>query len=449
MARLIPALTVRWLTRGRFPKLKRLALRVWSRVREDLRRLYEGTYINPLDWQHWYDRAQKEPNIGRREAVYCEGLAYLPDDPWMAGCVGEFLANEKGDKDEADRIFRRALDLKPDSDRLKVALAALREECGDFAEAERLYREAYESAPDRFFALAGFAGFLMNREECDEAGRLFRQALKLEPKNAKLICNFATFKVRCEKNYPEALGLYKTALELAPDDGSIQGAAAGCFHFHGDDHDETERLYRNSTVSTTAHISFFALFMEDVRQDYDEAERLRKKALELEPASIEAMCGYAGFLMDCRHNYKEAERLYRKAQALVPGDPIVVVGLTEFLIRQDRVPAAEQLSEEFWTAQKYQVSRQAAFAAFFRGLLLRMGRGDDTQSLAHLKTALASDLDFSEGDFDALMRASGPALSALDQKLYAALGAAILDPEKVQVLDKFQRWSAVEAAQLG
>ena len=340
---------------------------MWSQIRENLRNPYEHIEINPLDWQHWYDRAQKEPDLDRREAIYCEGLAFLPDDEWMAGCVGEFLANEKRDHAEAGRIFRRALDLKPDSDRLKLALAAVRDECGDFAAAERLYREAYESAPDNFSALADFAGFLTMRQDCGEAGQLFQRALKLEPKNARLICNFATFKANCEKDYAEALNLFRTALELAPDDGSIQGAAAGCFHFHGDDHDETERLYRNSTVSTAAHISFFALFMEDVRRDFDEAERLRKKALALEPASIQAICGYAGFLMDFRHNHREAEWLYREARKLEPGNAAVAVSLLELLVRQDRVPEAESLSLEIWTTQKNQVSRHAASLLFFEG----------------------------------------------------------------------------------
>ena len=426
--------------------MRQFVEKVWCHVREVFRDRWENLGSNRLDWQYWQLRAQQEPDLDKREAIYREGLEQIPDDVWLAVYFGGFLAYDRRDHDRAERFYTEVLKLKPNNVPLNVAVANLLDARGDNVSAERLYREVHERFPDSFFALADFAAFLVKRKDCNEAGQLFEQAFKLQPKNAQLICNFATFQATCEKDYTEALNLYKTALELAPHDGSIKGAAAEFFHFLGDDSDKAERLYRSSTVSTAAHISNFARFMEDVRRDYDEAERLRQKALALEPTDVEAICGYAGFLMDIRHNHRKAERLYREAGKLEPGNAAVAVSLMELLIRQDRVPEAESLSLEIWTSEKDQVSQHAAFAAFFRGLLLRMDRRDDSAALAHLKTALASGPDPSSGDFDALMRASSPALSPADLKLYAALGAATLHPEKVPALDNFARWSAIEAA---
>src|SRR5260370_1151490 len=62
----------------------------------------------------------------------------------------------------------------------------------------------------------------------------------------------------------------------------------------------------------------FSLFMNDVRKDYDEAERLYRKALELDPNDADYAGNFASFMKDVRKDYDEAERLYRKALELDP-----------------------------------------------------------------------------------------------------------------------------------
>ena len=56
--------------------------------------------------------------------------------------------------------------------------------------------------------------------------------------------------------------------------------------------------------------------MEDVRKDYDEAERLYRKALELDPNNAVATRNFAVFMNDVRKDSKEAERLNRRADLL-------------------------------------------------------------------------------------------------------------------------------------
>jgi Flp pilus assembly protein TadD len=63
----------------------------------------------------------------------------------------------------------------------------------------------------------------------------------------------------------------------------------------------------------------FALFMQNVRKDYkdyDEAEQLYRKALELDPNDAFATRNFALFMKDVRKNSKEAERLDRRADLL-------------------------------------------------------------------------------------------------------------------------------------
>ncbi len=66
------------------------------------------------------------------------------------------------------------------------------------------------------------------------------------------------------------------------------------------------------------HPGNFALFMKNIRKNYDEAERLYRKALELDPKNANNTGNFANFMKDIRENYDEAERLYRKALELDP-----------------------------------------------------------------------------------------------------------------------------------
>jgi Flp pilus assembly protein TadD len=70
--------------------------------------------------------------------------------------------------------------------------------------------------------------------------------------------------------------------------------------------------------------------MEDVRKDYDEAERLYRKALELDPKHATNTGNFASFMKAVRKDYDEAERLYRKAVALDPKDKHWTKQLTNF-----------------------------------------------------------------------------------------------------------------------
>jgi YD repeat-containing protein len=62
----------------------------------------------------------------------------------------------------------------------------------------------------------------------------------------------------------------------------------------------------------------FALFPHEVRKDYDEAERLYRRALELDLGHAHHMGNFAEFMEKVRKNYDEAERLIARRWNLIP-----------------------------------------------------------------------------------------------------------------------------------
>ena len=73
-----------------------------------------------------------------------------------------------------------------------------------------------------------------------------------------------------------------------------------------------------------------------------------------------------------------------------------------------------------------------------------MGEQDDTPGLARLKFLLEEGFERSGWKFDGFLSAIDERLLADDQAFYSALAAAILDPEKVREMERFERWEKIE-----
>ena len=75
----------------------------------------------------------------------------------------------------------------------------------------------------------------------------------------------------------------------------------------------------------------FANFKADVRKDYDEAERLYRRAVELDPVHANNTGNFALFMDSVRKDYDEAARLYRRAVELDAGQEYWKKQLARFL----------------------------------------------------------------------------------------------------------------------
>ena len=70
--------------------------------------------------------------------------------------------------------------------------------------------------------------------------------------------------------------------------------------------------------TSSASGSAFAEFMKDIRKDYDQAEKLYRQTLEIDPNNANNTGNLALFMNDIRKDYVEAEKLYRRALELDP-----------------------------------------------------------------------------------------------------------------------------------
>ncbi len=146
--------------------------------------------------------------------------------------------------------------------------------------------------------------------------------------------------------------------------------------------------------------------MTDIRKEYDEAERLYHKALELDPDDANNTANYIGILL-CNGRWDEGRRYAKDiAEALIAGDTTQV--------------AAEIL--------------------FYRVLLSAKQSEDPRPELARIKTLLAKGFKRGSWSFAPHLEAVEPFIDDDKLKFYRAVADAILDEERVSDLEAFSEW---------
>jgi len=278
---------------------------------------------------------------------------------------------------------------------------------------EDIYRQGLMQFPGSPELLGSFALLLHEeRKAYDEAERLYREALELDPEDATNTRNYATFVEQVRKDYDEAERLYRKALELGPESATNTGS--------------------------------YAIFMEQVRKDYDEAERLYRKALELDPENATNTGNYAIFVEQVRKDYDEAERLYRKALELDPEDAYNTGNSAGFLIEIGRFDDALKPLRLAWKLNEGETNQLSAELLLYWCLLASRKEQDCRAGLARLKFLLTAGYVQLVWTFEGVLKATTGSLEEEDQEFYSDLAAAILDPDEVSQLEKFERWAEIE-----
>ena len=92
-----------------------------------------------------------------------------------------FVLREAGRLDDADAVFRGALELLPDSDVPRVALGTVELQRGRFAEAQALCEEALRVRPESLYARVHRAESLLFQRRREEAEEELREIADSEP----------------------------------------------------------------------------------------------------------------------------------------------------------------------------------------------------------------------------------------------------------------------------
>ena len=158
------------------------------------------------------------------------------------------------------------------------------------------------------------------------------------------------------------------------------------------DYDKAERYYKKALEldpNDANTNSNYGSFLYESRKDYDKAELYYKKALELEPDTGAFHNNYGLFLYKIRKNYDQAEHYYKKALELDPDDANTNGNYASFLthIRKDH-DQAEQYYKKALEFEPNHANNNGNYASFLTHI-----RKDHYQAERYYKKALELDPD--------------------------------------------------------
>jgi tetratricopeptide (TPR) repeat protein len=174
-----------------------------------------------------------------------------------------------------------------------------------------------------------------------------------------------------------------------------------------EDNDEKERIYTEG-IEKTAHpylISNYAIFLKDIRKDFDKAEQYYLKTLEAEPDDANFIGNYAMFIDDVRKDFDQAEQHYLKALEAEPDNAMNNGNYAAFLkfVRKD-FEKAEQHYLKALEAEPDHSNNNGNYAVFLKDV-----RKDFDKAEQHYLKALEAepdDADFN-GNYAQMLLASG------------------------------------------
>lgn len=172
-------------------------------------------------------------------------------DPGVAGAwfaLGRAL-HATGRGQEADVAFEKSFELSPE--RKALAHGARAQQEGNLQEAERLYREALRHKSGNVDAMRLLASVLMQTHRADEAERLLRKVLELAPDFVAARTDLGQL-LREQDRFAEALECLQAALITEPDNPRTHFLLGGTYAPAGLNH-EAVAAYRRALDLNPRH----------------------------------------------------------------------------------------------------------------------------------------------------------------------------------------------------
>lgn len=229
---------------------------------------------------------------------------------------------EMEEYEKAAEAYRRALQLSPDNQQLKRALAQALLLADKPDEALPLYQQLVEEDPEDYYSYLRLSQIYRDKRQFDEAARALEQAKKLSPGNLEVLYNEVNL-LEAQGRLGEAIEALKHILEITKKNNYSQGELANRRVFL----ERLGLLYRNNN-------------------QYDEAVATFRQLAELDPSLAPRV---AAQIAD---TYRQAKQFQRALEAIepayqqYPGEEIVAVMRATILADLGRWDEAVQCAEK-------------------------------------------------------------------------------------------------------
>jgi len=282
--------------------------------------------------------------------------------PWLESRNAIWV--EKGDFDELMLLVRDSFNL-PHPDRAR------------FDDVFGKYKDTYDTLSARIVRLPSTA---------PDASAM-KEAVKRADESFPDWWAVTVMADRLEETDPaQANAIYTEGLKQFPKSAPLLGNYAIFLAEIRKDYDGAEEHFRRALAVDPNHannLGSYAIFLADIRKDYDGAEEHFRRALAVDPNHATNLRNYALFLCDVRKDYDRAEEHYRRALASDPNNATNLGNYANFLqnVRKDYNGA-----EEYYRRALAADPNHANNLGNYAGILLAWGKG--TEGLSVLERVL-------------------------------------------------------------
>ncbi|KFB36955.1 AGAP009112-PA-like protein [Anopheles sinensis] len=321
------------------------------------------------------------------ESLFRSAIAVNP--PKALGNLGSVLSAQ-GRYQEAKEALKAALSHRPNMADVHYNLGILLQNQQDYNEAVESFRKAIRFRPSLALAYLNLGTSLIALGRCQEAASVLREGSKLDGtglrdraahENARISALLQLGNLYADQGkLQRALAVYREALHSLPERYPPQGI----YHRLGDvfarlnQWTEAERFQRAALEAQpdhiAAHLSYGTMLARNGSRT-SEAEQWFRRALRLAPDDASVHHHYAEFL-SAQRRPEEAFQYRVRAAELAPEDYALVVAAASSLRLHDR-----KLEAERWYRQAVKLRPQEARAHTNLGAILHLlGRSQEAAS---------------------------------------------------------------------
>ena len=243
-------------------------------------------------------------------------IQIVPPQPSFDAVLADAMKKYRsGDVAEAETLFRRCLQLKPDHPTALRGLAAILFAGGKREQAARLLERAVEGAPDNPEAWHNLGSAHASLRHFDDAVVAFRRAIELNPAQADLYYDLGRV-LRAAGRDEEALAMLALAAGAAPQEARYERALGDCLRTLTRPH-EAASAYRRAIeldpAQAEAAISLGSLYRQEGQPT--RALAIYQHLLRTHPNLASAWFNMGAVLFDL-DRLEEAADAYRSAYAI-------------------------------------------------------------------------------------------------------------------------------------